>query len=201
VRWLRFNLAVNVIYGLVALLVIRDTAALDGALPSDTPLRSDLVGGVTAVVLIVSTLVTGIVVLKWIYRADANIQRRAPDVTVTPLWAVLFYFVPVLSLWKPFTAMREIWQASHALENWRKVPVPSLLRWWWGLFLASAFLGQASMRAALRGTIEGIRIGAYIDAASLAVYVPLTLAIIAIIRQVTAAQAVGPRAADEFVTP
>ena len=128
VRWLYFNLVVTGLYALSSLLLLRDTAALDPALPaSETPLPSDWLVGVSALVMVVSTVVTGVVVLKWIYRADANIQRRSPDVTITPLWSILFYFVPVLSLWKPFRAMREIWQASHDPANWSRSRPPALM--------------------------------------------------------------------------
>lgn len=201
VRWLYFNLAVSVLYVLGQLLVIRDTAGLDPTLSSDTALPSDLIVGLTSLVQLVSLVITGVVVLKWIYRADANIQRRSPDVSVTPLWAVLFYFVPILSLWKPFRAMREIWQASHDPVNWRTVPVPGLLRWWWGLYLSSNFLQQASLRATIRGDIEGARISAYIDVVELAIYLPLTLVLVAIVRRVNAAQADWRRDSAEAATP
>ena len=52
-------------------------------------------------------------------------------------WAAGYFFIPIMNLWKPYQAMKEIWQGSdpdptvHAFS----VRVPALLPWWWGLFL------------------------------------------------------------------
>jgi hypothetical protein len=60
----------------------------------------------------------------------------------TPGWSIGWYFVPIMSLWKPFQAMREIWQASAAPGNWRAVQAPPLLGWWWTLYLGNQILSQ-----------------------------------------------------------
>jgi hypothetical protein len=49
-------------------------------------------------------------------------------------------------LWKPFQAMREIWQASAQPGNWKNVQTPPLLGWWWGLYLASQVLSNVAYR-------------------------------------------------------
>lgn len=65
-------------------------------------------------------------------------------------WAIGYYFIPVLALWKPYQAMKEIWQASNNPTDWQQQTLPSLLPLWWGLWLASNFLGQAVFRLSLR---------------------------------------------------
>jgi hypothetical protein len=80
------------------------------------------------------------VVLFCVFMARANRNARAfgSPMSITPGWAAGYFFVPVLFLWKPYQAMKEIWQGSdpdpkaHAFS----VRVPALLPWWWALYIA-----------------------------------------------------------------
>ena len=88
-------------------------------------------------------LVTAVVFLTWVYRANRNARALgARNMRFTPGWAVGWYFIPIMSLWKPFQAMREIWQASAQPGNWQSTQTPPLLGWWWALFLSSQILAQ-----------------------------------------------------------
>ena len=85
-------------------------------------------------------LVTGILVLVWIHRANHNArQLGAADMRFTPGWAVGWYFVPIAWFWKPYQAMTEIWRASRNPSAWRGEPVPPLLRWWWVLWIVPSW--------------------------------------------------------------
>jgi hypothetical protein len=59
-----------------------------------------------------------------------------------------------MSLWKPFQVMREIWQASAQPANWQAVPTPSLIGWWWAVYIINLFLGQIAFRMA--GSADGL---------------------------------------------
>jgi hypothetical protein len=53
-------------------------------------------------------IITGIVFLKWIHAANRNARAMgAQGLRFSPGWALGYYFVPVLSLWKPYQAMKE----------------------------------------------------------------------------------------------
>ncbi len=97
------------------------------------------------VVQFIIYVVTGITFLVWIHRANRNARALgAEGMKFTPGWAVGWYFVPIMSLWKPYQAMREIWQASAEPGNWRAVQAPPLLGWWWALYLGNQILNQAA---------------------------------------------------------
>lgn len=129
-------------------------------------------------------LVTSVVVLRWIYRASVNAHAAAPGLTITPGWAVGWYFVPIANLWKPFQAMKEIWLGSHFGANWEGGHTSDLLNWWWGLYIIDSIIGNASWRltntapqlAAELGLVDGV------------ITIPLSLILIWIMRQIREAQ-------------
>lgn len=106
---------------------------------------------VVAISYLLILIVSGVLILKWIYRANYNArQLGANGMKFTPGWAVGWYFVPIATLWKPYQAMKEIWRVSHAPESWQNAPTSALLPWWWLLWLVSNSLGQAVFRMSLR---------------------------------------------------
>ncbi|HXU80669.1 MAG TPA: DUF4328 domain-containing protein [Polyangia bacterium] len=64
----------------------------------------------------------------------------------TPGWAVGFYFIPFVALWKPYQAMQEIWRASepNTKESFvlERAPVPGLLPGWWATFLGHNLIAR-----------------------------------------------------------
>ncbi len=93
-------------------------------------------------------IITGILVLKWIHRSYSNLPALgAIDIRFTPKWAVGWFFFPILSLFRPFQAVAEIWKASYPEVDsptgteWKANPVSPLLGFWWAAWLAGNFLG------------------------------------------------------------
>lgn len=136
-------------------------------------------------------LVTGILVLMWIYRANYNArQLGAADMEFTPGWAVGWYFVPIAWFWKPYQAMREIWKTSIDPSNWKEQSGSSLLGWWWALWLVPLWvLGSVSytvtrdLEEARAERIEALY-GIAIDAMDVA----LALVLLVIIRRISQMQ-------------
>lgn len=100
-------------------------------------------GEIVLAVVFAVTFLTGLILaLRWIYLANANAHALgAEGMRFTPGWTVGWYFVPIASLWKPYQAMKETWQASAAKTDWRAVRVPRLLPWWWACWLLSTSIG------------------------------------------------------------
>lgn len=99
-------------------------------------------------------VVTGILFLKWIYRANYNARRLgASGMKFTPGWSIGWYFVPIVSLWKPYQAMKEIWKASKNPIDWQNQHGNAILPWWWFFWIVSNFVGCVSFRLSLRALI------------------------------------------------
>lgn len=93
---------------------------------------------------------SAILTLRWIYRASCNCRELgATGMQFSPGWSVGWYFIPVFNFWKPYQAMKEIWQASANPRIWSHGAAPGLLLAWWFSWLVSSVLWNASSNATL----------------------------------------------------
>lgn len=116
------------------------------------PSASDLgAPGALALVGLVQLAVTigsWISFLMWMYRACNNAWSYGRGfLSITPGWAVGWWFIPIASLYKPYVAMRETWTASHDGQG-----SPLILGWWLsylgtGVIAVAVALGQAGAAA------------------------------------------------------
>lgn len=146
--------------------------------------------GIIGMVYLVVFIISGIMILKWIYRANYNArQLGAKDMKFTPGWSVGWYFIPIFTLWKPYQAMKEIWKASSNPDNWSEVKASSILPWWWFFWLVNNFLGQAVMRMSLRAEeIPELKAANLVYQASDVVSIVLALVTMALINGIYQAQ-------------
>lgn len=108
--------------------------------------RQSVIGYIYLALMVVS----GILILRWIHRANYNArQLGAEGMEFSPGWSIGYYFIPILNLWKPYQAMKEIWKASKAPSDWRSQSTSGILPLWWFLWLVSGFLGQVVFRMSL----------------------------------------------------
>jgi hypothetical protein len=87
-----------------------------------------------------SFLVCASVWLLWQYRAHANLYAfTVPELEYRPRRAVIWWFVPVANLWRPFEALRELWKASGPQVRWWERTTWRLIGWWWVAWLFTGF--------------------------------------------------------------
>ena len=96
---------------------------------------------VAALAVLAATMLTAIVVSIWMYRAMAVAHQINPELTITPGWAVGWYFVPFACLWKPYEAMVEIVETSGARRPGKWAFVRDLIGWWWAAWVGRSILG------------------------------------------------------------
>ena len=142
------------------------------------------------------TLATTIVFLLWIYRASQNLHSLgALGQRFSPGWAVGWWFVPIMNLFRPYQVVKEVWKVSDpelALDTtreWTTTRASPLLAWWWASWLVSNVLGNAAFRAFFRSdsTEELISADQVSLAADAATLVAVVLAII-VVRRITKRQ-------------
>ena len=127
---------------------------------------------------------------RWIYRASANAHAVGAEMSITPGWAVGWYFVPIANLAMPYQAMRETWDSSHesaALEEERDT---FLLPLWWGLWLVTNLVSNVSaFGGGFDATPTALSLTANLVAALL--NVPLCLVLIRIARRLEQVQRIA----------
>lgn len=112
---------------------------------------SDQRQGIVGILYLIVFIVSGFLILRWIHRANYNVrQLGAENMKFTPGWSIGYYFIPILTLWKPYQAMKEIWKASKSPSDWESQDSSGILPVWWFLWLISMFLGQAIFRLSMR---------------------------------------------------
>lgn len=112
---------------------------------------SDQRQGIIGVVYLVVFVISGFLILRWIHRANYNArQLGAENMEFTPGWSIGYYFIPILALWKPYQAMKEIWKASKNPSNWNSQSVSRLLPIWWSIWIISNILKQAIFNLSMR---------------------------------------------------
>jgi hypothetical protein len=144
--------------------------------------RQIIVGNIQMIIFIVS----GIIILKWIYRANYNArQLGATEMTFTPGWSIGWYFIPIANLWKPYQAMKEIWKASSDPQNWKTQSVSAMLPWWWFFWIVSGIFDNASFRLTMRAEeINELITANLVTQLSDLTGIPLSLIVLGIINKV-----------------
>lgn len=153
---------------------LSDLAAMSGLL---------VMGGYMAV-----SLAAAFVTLKWIYRVNLNASILAPGKSISPGWAVGWFFVPFGNFVMPFRAMRETWQISHEAGDWQKSTTPGLLSWWWGLFLLTSILANVSGRLGADADAGALMLAEELSLVSSCLAIPLVVVLRAVITRITDAQ-------------
>lgn len=126
----------------------------------------------------------------WFYRAYRNLAHLgALGLTFNPKWVVAYFFIPVLCLWKPYEALKEIWKVSEPYRpseghSWRSVKVSGILIFWWITFVLSNIMGTFFLTGSLNAeSIEDwIKLDMQDIALSIAIIISDTLLIYIIIK-------------------
>jgi len=147
---------------------------------------NDALQGIVGILQLIIVVVSGILILKWIYRSNYNArQLGATEMAFTPGWSIGWYFIPIANLWKPYQAMKEIWKASSNPQSWNSQSVSSLLPWWWFFWIISNMFGNASFRLAMRAEeINELIAANLVTLLSDMTDIPLSLIVIGIISKV-----------------
>src|SRR5262249_1829486 len=109
-------------------------------------LRERLVGIGELILVLITASVFG----RWIYLAHKNLpELGARYLRATPGWVGGSFFVPIVSLWAPYKAMRDLTKASRNPSHWELEDTSPLVVIWWVLWIIVQILGNGTLRASL----------------------------------------------------
>ena len=149
----------------------------------------------------VAFVALGGLVLWWIRRATCNVRSLgARDARLGPWAAIIWWFIPIASLFQPFRVVRQAWRAADPLlpldetTAYASRPIPPLLWAWWlvYIFVTGAWAVMINTRdeADSPGAVlDVMRVAIGLDAAFIAVAVLSTLVVLALTRRQEVANA------------
>ena len=131
-----------------------------------------LVTGIYALIYLVLFLITAIAHCIWTNRSASNtIALGATGQTYTPNWSVGWFFIPLANIIMPYRVATEIVAAStpgYEGTAWKSLTAPGFLGWWWGCYILSGMISNASTRMVLSDDPGLSKFGEYLELASVA---------------------------------
>lgn len=144
--WL-VKLSIIGIFASIALLILQFYESLQ-FLFTDVmdPILLDIEGDLVIIFSILGIITTS-VMLIWFYKASKNIQSFGAKEVMSPIMAVVWWFVPILNFWKPYYLALEIYKASNPRiilskgNEWKDFSSPKVVKLWWvlGIFFLFAY--------------------------------------------------------------
>lgn len=153
---------------------------------TEEPSQLDDIINVASIAHLLLIIVLMILLFVWINRSCKNSWLLdAPRMKTTPGWAVGYYFIPILMLWKPFTSMKEIRSASYGSDTALKAIIPL----WWTFWLLSSFLNNNIFGSYLGSADqESYLMACKLDLVSVPIDVTFNYLTIALVTGITLAQ-------------
>lgn len=159
------------------LLVAHDPGVLAGNDPIDG--RSLALGAVmflSSLGYLLAYLGGGIFFCAWLVRASKNARALgARGMEFTPGWTAGWFFVPVMNLFRPYEAVKELYQASDpesGASDWAALEPPGFILSWWLSWIAFTVFGTAAQNF---WTLPFVTVALGAVSASLAVRVLVTI--------------------------
>lgn len=114
--------------------------------------RQGIVSAITIIVLVVAA----VLFFRWTHRACKNLYAiHAAGMTITPGWAVGWYFIPVMQFWKPYQAIMQIVRASRDPKTPWQVRDTAAVSFWWFLWIVGFVVDMAAAAAFAAGESGG----------------------------------------------
>ena len=159
-----------------------------GDISDDVATSNDLREQIIGIVLLVATVISIITFIQWFRRAYFNLHQQVDGLSWSEGWAAGAWFVPVLSLFRPYQIMKELYvQTNHLLVH-RGFGITdrlsfSAIGWWWALWITSSILGQIVFRITLNaGTLEELINSTVLGMVTNIIAVPLAFLTVKVIR-------------------
>jgi hypothetical protein len=101
-------------------------------------------------------LPAGIVFLCWTYRAYKNLNLfRMAGLQYSPGWAVGYFFIPIVNLFRPCQVFQEMWRASDPTVtrpgdyDWNRSGNSALIGFWWAAWIIAGLSAYGSSFASM----------------------------------------------------
>ena len=114
--------------------------------PDLTLNSSDLIEGIIAMIYLIVYITSVVTFIQWFRRAYYNLNIRT-NCSHSDNWAVISWFIPIISLFRPYQIMKEMWLHTSELiiaksNKKNKNGNGIIIFLWWILWIFSNFIGN-----------------------------------------------------------
>lgn len=107
-------------------------------------------GAIVGYVYIAACVLSALLFCIWTFRANRFVRYLgARNLRYSPLSSVGWFFVPLLSFWKPYQAMSDLSRASVSPRAWSSIKRDIKLPVWWTVWITAIVFGAVVNVAAL----------------------------------------------------
>ena len=123
----------------------------------DKVFANDMRQGIIGLIQVSIYLPLAILFLRYLWRANHNARAlTGAELAYSPGSCVWWFFIPIANYFKPFSAVKEIWEASSPEpEVQGDTPGTGLLHMWWVFWIISSIMGNVSFRMNFRAEEVG----------------------------------------------
>ncbi len=160
----------------------------EGMFVSEAAISSnDLREQIIAIIYLVVLIISAVIFIQWFRRAYYNLQVRTGTCEHSDGWAAGCWFVPIISLFRPYQIMKELEKkTSQLLGTATGTTVHSnttVISFWWALWLITNYLGNYIFKMAFKEeSLENFINGTTVEMINSGLGVPLSLLTIYMIK-------------------
>ncbi len=158
---------------------------------TETATANDTREQTIAVIYLIATVISAITFIQWFRRAYFNLHIRVNNLKHTEGWAAGSWFVPIISLYRPYQIMKELYYETRifALRNGLRINEnfsTAFLGWWWMFWILNNLISQFIFRYTMRAeSLEQLINGTVASMIGNLIGIPLALITIKIIKDYT----------------
>lgn len=128
---------------------VRAGESVDESIAQFADLVAALAGGILGLAYIAGT----VMFCCWFYRVYRNATLlSANKPPMSPGWAVGYFFIPILCLFRPFQAAKFAWVECARVASPERPSRPVLVALWWIAWIVSNIIAQVTFRLAMTGS-------------------------------------------------
>ena len=101
----------------------------------ETATKSDNFVAMSGGLVFIVAIIQIVIFMIWVYKFQKGLPIiKINDARWSPGWCVAWWFIPIMSLFRPYQVIAQFWRATslkNSPTNWKSANVPSLLMVWW----------------------------------------------------------------------
>ena len=183
--WINLGLAFLGFISAVFQYYLIDSARNGNSVSTNLAEASDMAESLIAIINLIAYIISIVFFIMWFRRAYRNLHQLTGNLSYTEGWAAGAWFVPILSLFRPYQIMKEMYDETDTIltqtNNIGSSLKKSHLPWWWILGMIT---GQLVFRFSRNtNSIDDVHIYTVINLIDAIVNIPLTLLAIKVVKE------------------